>query len=100
MSAAAVSPIVPLVKMYTGTPIAAAVPKHISWRAVRLNIALFLILLRSFGTLTNAIGHHLASCLFVRFADVQFAAVRLGFRLWAADLSALSLRRMVSEDRF
>jgi len=72
MSAAAVSPIVPLVKMYTGTPIATAVPKHISWRAVRLNIALFLILLRSLGTFTNAIisGKRKRGVLFI-FSNIQ-----------------------------
>jgi len=53
-SAAAVSPMVPRVKIYTGTPIAAAVPKQISCLAVRLKSALFLILLRSFGTFTKA----------------------------------------------
>jgi hypothetical protein len=52
--AAAEPPIVPRVIKYTGTPTTAAEPKHTSCLAVMLKNVLFLILLRSFGTLTNA----------------------------------------------
>ena len=48
-------PRVERVKMYVGMPIAAAVPKQISWRLVRLNAILVLILDRSLGTFTYAI---------------------------------------------
>jgi len=44
------------VNIYVGIPIAAAVPKHISWRLVRLNAILVFILDRSLGTFTYAIG--------------------------------------------
>ena len=53
-SAAVVSPIQPRVKIYAGIPMTAATLKQMSCLAVRLKNALFLILLRSFGTLTKA----------------------------------------------
>jgi len=47
---AAELPIMPLVRKYAGTPIAAAVPKHISWRLVRFNMSFVLTLDKSLGT--------------------------------------------------
>jgi hypothetical protein len=58
---APVLPIVERVKMYVGTPTAAAVLKQISWRFVKLNAIFVLILDKSFGTFTYAKGQKLLS---------------------------------------
>jgi hypothetical protein len=48
----ALLPIAARVKMYVGTPIAAAAPKHKSCRFVRLNATFVLTLLKSLGIFT------------------------------------------------
>ena len=55
-SAAEVVPMQPLLKKKSGTPTSAADPKHTNCRFVRPNSILLLIFVRSFGTVTYAIG--------------------------------------------
>ena len=50
-------PKTPRVKMYAGTPIAAAAPKQINWRLVRFSATFVLTIERSLGTFTNAIRY-------------------------------------------
>ena len=59
---AIVLPMMPLVRKYVGTPIAAAVPKQISCLFVRLKMTLLFTFVKSLGTVTYAIiKNHLQS---------------------------------------